>query len=111
MRGFLAYDRLLEARPGLRGRVVFVAMLYGSRQTLPEYLAYANEVEQAKERFTESRTLLLAFDELKESIGRGRNVPTLYDKDDVLEFRPDGIRMGGTRSNLRAQREDVMRAT
>ena len=31
VRGFLAYDRLLEARPGLRGRVVFVAMLYPSR--------------------------------------------------------------------------------
>jgi len=50
VRGFLAYDRLLEARPGLRGRVVFVAMLYGSRQSLPEYLAYANEVEQVVAR-------------------------------------------------------------
>ena len=50
VRGFLAYDRLLEARPGLRGRVVFVAMLYPSRQTLPEYLAYANEIEQAVAR-------------------------------------------------------------
>ena len=34
VRGFLAFDRLLEARPGLRGRVVFVAMLYPSRQGL-----------------------------------------------------------------------------
>ena len=50
MRGFLAYDRLLEARPGLRGRVVFVAMVYPSRQALPEYLAYANEIEQVVER-------------------------------------------------------------
>jgi trehalose 6-phosphate synthase len=50
VRGFLAFDRLLEARPGLRGRVVFVALLYPSRQTLPEYLAYANEVEQAVAR-------------------------------------------------------------
>ena len=50
VRGFLAYDRLLEARPGLRGRVVFVAMLYPSRQTLPEYLVYANEIEQAVAR-------------------------------------------------------------
>jgi trehalose 6-phosphate synthase len=47
VRGFLAFDRLLEARPGLRGRVVFVAMVYPSRQGLPEYLAYANEIEQA----------------------------------------------------------------
>jgi trehalose 6-phosphate synthase len=50
VRGFLAYDRLLAARPGLRGRVVFVAMLYPSRQTLPEYLAYANEIEQTVAR-------------------------------------------------------------
>ena len=50
VRGFLAFDRLLEARPGLRGRVVFVAMVYPSRQGLAEYLAYANEVEQAVAR-------------------------------------------------------------
>jgi trehalose 6-phosphate synthase len=50
VRGFLAYDRLLEARPGLRGRVVFVAMLYPSRETLPEYLAYTNEIEEVVAR-------------------------------------------------------------
>lgn len=50
VRGFLAYDRLLEARPGLRGRTVFVAMLYPSRQSLPEYLAYTNEIEQVVAR-------------------------------------------------------------
>jgi len=53
VRGFLAFDRLLEARPGLRGRVVFVAMLYPSRQSLPEYLAYANEVEHVVARVNE----------------------------------------------------------
>ncbi len=46
VRGFLAFDRLLEARPGLRGRVVFIAMVYPSRQGLAEYLAYENEVQQ-----------------------------------------------------------------
>jgi trehalose 6-phosphate synthase len=50
VRGFHAFDRLLEARPGLRGRVVFVAMVYPSRQGLAEYLAYENEVEQAVAR-------------------------------------------------------------
>jgi trehalose 6-phosphate synthase len=50
VRGFLAFDRLLEARPGLRGRVVFVAMVYPSREGLPEYLAYANEIEQVVDR-------------------------------------------------------------
>lgn len=50
VRGFLAFDRLLEARPGLRGRVVFIAMVYPSRQGLAEYLAYENEVEQVVAR-------------------------------------------------------------
>jgi trehalose 6-phosphate synthase len=50
VRGFLAFDRLLEARPGVRGRVVFVAMVYPSRQGLAEYLAYENEVEQVVAR-------------------------------------------------------------
>ena len=50
VRGFLAFDRLLEARPGLRGRVVFVAMVYPSRQGLAEYLAYGSEVAQVVAR-------------------------------------------------------------
>jgi trehalose 6-phosphate synthase len=50
VRGFLAYERLLEIRPGWRERVVFVAMLYMSRGGLPEYLAYGNEVEQVVAR-------------------------------------------------------------
>jgi trehalose 6-phosphate synthase len=50
VRGFLAYDRLLEARPGMRGRVVFAAMVYPSRAHMPEYLAYADEVAEAVDR-------------------------------------------------------------
>jgi trehalose 6-phosphate synthase len=53
VRGFLAYERLLETRAELRGRVVFVAMLYMSRAGLPEYLAYGNEVEQLAVRINE----------------------------------------------------------
>jgi trehalose 6-phosphate synthase len=53
VRGFLAYDRLLEARPGLRGRVVFAAMVYPSRQSLPEYVAYAKEIQATVERVNE----------------------------------------------------------
>lgn len=53
VRGFLAYDLLLQERADLRERVVFVAMVYASRQGLPEYLAYANEVEQVVERVNE----------------------------------------------------------
>jgi trehalose 6-phosphate synthase len=53
VRGFLAYERLLEARPALHGRVVFVAMLYMSRAGLAEYLAYGNEVEQIVSRIND----------------------------------------------------------
>ena len=49
VRGFTAYDRLLAARPGLRGRVVFVDMCSPSRQGIPGYRAYADEVVRAAE--------------------------------------------------------------
>ena len=45
LRGFRAFDRLLADRPDLRGRVVFRALGYPSRDGLPEYLAYRQEVE------------------------------------------------------------------
>jgi trehalose 6-phosphate synthase len=45
LRGFHAYDLLLEEHPEWRERVVFVAFVYPSREGLPEYLAYRTEVE------------------------------------------------------------------
>jgi len=53
VRGFLAYDLLLEEHPELRERVTFAALLNPSRESLPEYLAYRNEVEQAAARVNE----------------------------------------------------------
>ena len=50
VRGFLAFDLLLSEHPELRERVVFVALVYASREGLPEYLAYRQEVEQAAAR-------------------------------------------------------------
>jgi trehalose 6-phosphate synthase len=50
VRGFFAYDRMLEEHPEWRGRVVFVAMLNASREGLAEYAAYRQEVAQAVER-------------------------------------------------------------
>jgi trehalose 6-phosphate synthase len=46
LRGFLAFDQLLEAQPDWRGRVVFVAVVYPSREHLPDYAAYRREVEE-----------------------------------------------------------------
>jgi trehalose 6-phosphate synthase len=53
LRGFHAFDELLERNPGLRGRVVFAAFCYPSREGLPEYLAYRQEVEWLVRRLNE----------------------------------------------------------
>jgi trehalose 6-phosphate synthase len=53
LRGFWAFEELLEQRPQLLERVVFVAMAYPSRQGLAEYLAYQNEVESTVARINE----------------------------------------------------------
>jgi trehalose 6-phosphate synthase len=45
LRGFYAFDDLLQTRPEWHGRVVFGAFVYPSREGLPEYLAYRQEVE------------------------------------------------------------------
>jgi trehalose 6-phosphate synthase len=45
VRGFLAYDELLERWPEHRATVTLGAFVYPSREGLPEYLAYRQEVE------------------------------------------------------------------
>jgi trehalose 6-phosphate synthase len=50
VRGFASFDTLLADHPEWRARVVFLARLNASRETMPEYLAYRNEVEQAAQR-------------------------------------------------------------
>jgi trehalose 6-phosphate synthase len=53
LRGFLAFDELLRARRDLVGRVVFAALVYPSREELPEYLAYRQEVEAMAQRLND----------------------------------------------------------
>lgn len=50
VRGFLAYEDLLDRHPEWRERLVFGAYVYPSREGLPEYLAYRREVESVVER-------------------------------------------------------------
>lgn len=50
LRGFQAFDELLATRPEWRDRAVFVAYVYPSRQTLPDYLAYRAECERVAAR-------------------------------------------------------------
>jgi trehalose 6-phosphate synthase len=53
IRGFLAFDELLEDCPQWRGRLVFLARVYASRESLPEYLAYRTEIEHVVDRLNE----------------------------------------------------------
>jgi trehalose 6-phosphate synthase len=53
LRGFHAYDDLLERYPSWRERVVFGAFLYPSREGLAEYLAYRQEVESTIARINQ----------------------------------------------------------
>ena len=53
LRGFWAFDDLLEHQPHLRERVVFVALAYPTRQGLADYLAYQAEVETTVARINE----------------------------------------------------------
>jgi trehalose 6-phosphate synthase len=45
VRGFEAFSHLLDRRSDLRGKVRFVACLYPSRQSMPEYRDYVQAVE------------------------------------------------------------------
>ena len=53
LRGFWAFEELLEQEPRHRERVVFVALAYPTRQGLPEYLSYQDEVRTTVERVNE----------------------------------------------------------
>jgi trehalose 6-phosphate synthase len=46
IRGFFGYERLLQAHPEWRGRVVFWALLQKTRQDVPQYREYARQVLQ-----------------------------------------------------------------
>ncbi len=54
LRGFWAFEELLETQPHWRGQVVFLALAYPSREGLAEYLAYRTEVEHTVERINET---------------------------------------------------------
>ncbi|HMD46761.1 MAG TPA: trehalose-6-phosphate synthase [Acidimicrobiales bacterium] len=53
LRGFWAFEELLETRPHWRGAVVLLALAYPSREGLADYLAYRSEVEHTAARINE----------------------------------------------------------
>ncbi len=46
VRGFNAYDRMLEQHPEMREQVTFLARLQPSREDIPEYAAYAEAIQE-----------------------------------------------------------------
>jgi trehalose 6-phosphate synthase len=53
VRGFHAYDRLLERHPEMRGEVTFLARLQPSRGDIPEYARYAEAIREAVNQVNE----------------------------------------------------------
>jgi trehalose 6-phosphate synthase len=95
VRGFRAFDLLLERRADLRGRVVFLACCYPSRENVPAYARYRAEVEAAaaavNERWGDARwrpVELLTDDDYPRSVAALRRY-------DVLLVNPvrDGLNL------------------
>ncbi len=110
VRGFLAYDLLLERSPELRDRIVFVACLNESRQNLPEYLAYGREVEQVAARVnrrwgTDTWTPILV--DTRDDFARSVAALTRYD---VLLVNPikDGLNLVAKEGPLVNERDGVL---
>ncbi len=110
LRGFLAYEDLLERWPQWRERVVFGAFVYASREGLAEYLAYRQEVETLVARIngrwgtdTWTPILLDTGDDFPASVAALR----LYD---VLLVNPirDGLNLVATEGCLVNENDGVL---
>jgi trehalose 6-phosphate synthase len=53
VRGFLAYGRMLERHPEMKGEVTFLAQLQPSRTDVPEYAAYMEAVGRTAEEINQ----------------------------------------------------------
>jgi trehalose 6-phosphate synthase len=106
VRGFEAFGALLDRRPELADEIRFVACVYPSRQTMPEYRRYSEQIQSAVDRvlerhpgsiklysdddFDRSLGALLAYDALLVNpLMDGMNLvskegPTLNQQDGVL---------------------------
>jgi trehalose 6-phosphate synthase len=73
LRGFLAFEQLLERRPALADEVLFLALIYPSRQTVERYQRYYSDclgvVRRVNERFASEPIQLLFEDHYERSLG------------------------------------------
>jgi trehalose 6-phosphate synthase len=110
VRGFLAFDELLEDHPEHRERVVFVAGAYPSRTNVPGYRDYADEVHRVVDRVNErwatgdwTPILLDVEDDHPASVA-------LLRRADVLLVNPirDGLNLVATEGALVNERDAVL---
>jgi trehalose 6-phosphate synthase len=110
LRGFWAFDELLESRPDLRGQVVFAAMVYPSRLGLAEYLAYGQEVislaEQINTKWAASGWTPILLDP---EDNHPKSVAALR-RSDVLLVNPirDGLNLVAKEGPLVNERDGVL---
>ncbi len=110
LRGFWAFDELLESRPDLRGQVVFAAMVYPSRLGLAEYLAYGQEVmalaEQINAKWSGSGWTPILLDP---EDNHPKSVAALR-RSDVLLVNPirDGLNLVAKEGPLVNERDGVL---
>jgi trehalose 6-phosphate synthase len=77
LRGFLAFEQLLDRQPSMARDVLFLALLYPSRQTLEAYRRYfaacTGVVRRINERYSDSEPVMLHFeDDYYRSLGAMR---------------------------------------
>lgn len=110
LRGFEAFDDLLRHHPVWRGRVVFGAFVYPSREGLPEYLAYRQQVETAAEEINDrwgdddwTPVLLDTSDDFPRSVAA-------LTRFDVLLVNPirDGLNLVAKEGSLVNERDGVL---
>ena len=110
LRGFDAFDDLLDRRPEWRERVVFVASVYPSRTGVPAYIEYQQDVEALVER-------------INQRWGTPRWTPIIYDtrddyprsvavlrRADVLLVNPlrDGLNLVAKEGGIVNERDAVL---
>jgi trehalose 6-phosphate synthase len=110
LRGFEAYDDLLAHHPRWRGRVVFGAFVYPSREGLPEYLAYRQQVETLAEEINRrwgSRDWTPVLLDTSDDFPRSVAALTRFD---VLLVNPirDGLNLVAKEGSLVNERHGVL---
>ena len=110
LRGFIAYERLLERRPDLHGRIVHLALLTPSRRAIPEYQEYMRacraRAEQINGRFSMPDWQPLVVDESDDFPA----ALAAYRRYDVLIVNPvfDGMNLVAREGPVLNERDGVL---